>query len=163
MARKKISTILIFLLSTLCVAQVNSNDSLALVDLYDSTSGDLWRVNTNWLTTEGADTWYGVTVSSGRVTEINLRNDSLRGPIPESFGNLTALTSFKAAGNSITGGIPFSIGNLTELIVIALQNNRMVDTLPHTIGNLQKKMNCQTQCWLFIKIFSTFRFLIFQT
>ena len=31
-------------------AQVNVNDSLALVDLYNSTNGPNWMRNTNWLT-----------------------------------------------------------------------------------------------------------------
>ena len=45
---------------------VNISDSLALVALYDSTDGDNWTTNTNWLTGP-VSSWYGVTVSNGRV------------------------------------------------------------------------------------------------
>ena len=46
-------------------------DSLALVELYNSTNGPGWTNNDNWLT-GSIDTWYGITVSGDRVTEINL-------------------------------------------------------------------------------------------
>ncbi|MCH8838691.1 MAG: hypothetical protein IIA60_13000 [Candidatus Marinimicrobia bacterium] len=51
-------------------AQVLESDSLALVALYDSTDGANWT-NT-WDLNTPVDTWYGVTVSGGRVTELCL-------------------------------------------------------------------------------------------
>jgi len=40
-------------------AQVNVQDSLALVDLYNSTNGPNWSNHTNWLTKAPVSTWYG--------------------------------------------------------------------------------------------------------
>ncbi|MBX2922196.1 MAG: hypothetical protein KF746_08395 [Chitinophagaceae bacterium] len=41
-------------------AQVNVQDSLALVDLYNSTDGPDWVQNANWLAGP-VSTWHGVT------------------------------------------------------------------------------------------------------
>ena len=41
-------------------AQVNVQDSLALVDLYNSTDGSHWKQNKNWLTSNPVKTWYGI-------------------------------------------------------------------------------------------------------
>ncbi len=51
-------------------AQVNVQDSLALVDLYNSTNGPNWNNHTNWLTKNPVSTWYGVTIKNKRVTQI---------------------------------------------------------------------------------------------
>ena len=58
-------------------AQVNVQDSFALVDLYNSTQGTRWKHLSNWLTGP-VKTWYGVVVSSGRVTKINLSDNKLK-------------------------------------------------------------------------------------
>ena len=50
---------------------VNVQDSLALVALYNSTKGDYWKHNTNWLTGPVIK-WYGISISDGRVTYIGL-------------------------------------------------------------------------------------------
>src|SRR5439155_2715774 len=69
---------------------VNVQDSLALVDLYNSTDGPNWRYQDNWLTGT-VKTWYGITVTGTRVTEITLNSIGLNGSIPSSLGNLTSL------------------------------------------------------------------------
>src|SRR5438270_10833322 len=66
-------TILLLALA-LCVntnsvkAQVNVQDSLALVDLYKSTNGTDWYHRKNWLTINPVSTWWGIIVTNGRVT-----------------------------------------------------------------------------------------------
>ncbi|MFC1547220.1 FG-GAP-like repeat-containing protein, partial [Candidatus Neomarinimicrobiota bacterium] len=67
-------------------------DSLALVALYNSTDGANWTDNSGWLSADTALTdWYGVSVSGGRVTYLNLYQNNLVGPLPPEIGNLTAL------------------------------------------------------------------------
>jgi hypothetical protein len=101
------------------IAQSSSNqDSLALVAFYNSTNGDTWTNNTNWLTNEPISTWYGITVSDGRVTEINLGNypgNNLSGTIPQDIGDLTNLIKLNLSYNQLSGTIPLEIGNLTNL------------------------------------------------
>ena len=50
-----------------------SGDRDALVSLYNATDGPNWANNTNWLTDEPLESWYGVeTDDGGRVTEVRL-------------------------------------------------------------------------------------------
>lgn len=119
-------------------AQVNTNDSLALIDLYNNTDGPNWKKNDNWLTAARVAAWYGITVSNNRVTEIKLNGNSLQGILPASFGNLTALTSLKLYSNKLTGSLPKEIGNLLNLSLFDLANNELIGGIPKEIGNLLK-------------------------
>ena len=112
-----------------------NTDSLALVDFYNSTNGPNWNTN-NWLTSAPVSTWSGVTVSNNRVTEILIGNIGVFGPIPSSFGNLTALKRF-SANYGITGQLPSSIGNLVSLESLALfWCDSLTGPIPSSLGNL---------------------------
>lgn len=63
-------------------AQVSTRDSLALVDLYNSTSGPNWKSHTNWLTAKPVSTWYGIIVSKNRVVSILLSYNTCRELFP---------------------------------------------------------------------------------
>ena len=105
-----------------------SQDSLALVALYNSTDGANWTNNTNWLT-GNLDTWFGVTVTTGRVTQLQLYGNNLIGTIPVEIGNLTNLTGLSLVNNQLSGSIPHEIGNLTNLSDFRLEGNNF-DSLP---------------------------------
>ena len=118
-------------------AQTLEQDSLALVALYDSTGGEYWTNNTNWLTGPVAS-WSGITISEGRVTKIYLSNNNLAGTIPLEIGGLNQLTDCILNGNQLSGPLPPEIGNLTELEYLYLQYNDLTGTIPPEIGNLTK-------------------------
>lgn len=119
-------------------AQINKKDSLALVDLYNSTNGPSWTGNTNWLTSKSVSTWYGISVVNNRVYSISLPTNNLRGKLPASIGNLTALHDMSMQLNHLKGELPSEIGNLTNVISISLDYNNLSGSLPSTIGNLSK-------------------------
>ena len=117
-------------------AQVSTTDSLALVDLYNSTNGPGWGNHTNWLTTQPVSSWFGITVTGNRVTTVFLYNNNMIGTLPSSIGNLTALTTLKLYSNQLNGAIPASIGNLADLFVLYLNNNQLSGPIPSSIGDL---------------------------
>jgi Leucine-rich repeat (LRR) protein len=120
------------------LAQVVSQDSLALVDLYNSTNGANWTNKTNWLTTSPVSAWHGVQVGNGRVTGLTLTANKLNGTIPSSLGNLTALVFLELDQNNLTGNIPSSLGNLTSLFEFYLDENNLSGTIPSSLGNLSQ-------------------------
>lgn len=126
-------------------AQVNKQDSLALVDLYNSTDGANWWPYDeyyNWDLSRSVINWKGVEVNGERVTKINLprtmfsnSDAKLKGSIPSSIGNLTELTYLCLYGDLSGGGIPSSIGNLLKLDTLKL-SRAITGEIPESIGNL---------------------------
>ncbi|HRO47719.1 T9SS type A sorting domain-containing protein [Agriterribacter sp.] len=115
-------------------SQVNTGDSLALVDFYNSTNGIGWKKNTNWLKSRVSE-WFGVSVTGTRVTQLSLINNQLDGMLPPSLGNLTAITGIFLSNNNIGGNIPVSLGNIPNLYYLYLSNNRIEGNIPNELGN----------------------------
>jgi Leucine-rich repeat (LRR) protein len=126
----------LFFGSVKAVGQVNAQDSLALIDLYDSTNGAAWIRNTNWLTTEPLSNWYGITISGDRIFQVDLQDNNLSGAIPSSLGNLTGLQNLNLFDNRLTGKIPSSFSDLTNLQTLFLGRNQLSDSIPSFFGNL---------------------------
>jgi len=137
-----IGIILLYLPFLTLHGQVQEQDSLALVALYDSTDGTNWNNNTNWLTGP-VSTWYGITVSGDRVTKIDMENNQMQGNIPSEIGNLTALTHIYFINNYLSGAIPPDLENLTQLQYLHLNENNLTDTIPPELGNLNQLMGLQ--------------------
>ncbi|HWK06806.1 MAG TPA: IPT/TIG domain-containing protein [Puia sp.] len=121
--------------------QANSKDSLALVQLYDSTQGGNWTNNTNWKTSKPIDTWFGIEIeinASGLhyVTEIILTKNNLSGTIPSSMGNFSRLDSLSLDSNYLVGSIPSSLGNLRILNSLNLSVNQLSGSIPATLNKI---------------------------
>lgn len=116
-------------------------DSLALVALYNSTDGQNWTNNTNWLTIAPLSSWYGATMADGRVSILDLHQNGLSGTLPLEIGDLTGLGSLQLNSNNLTDAIPPEIGNLTNLWFLNLSFNQLNDTLPSEIGNMVSLQN----------------------
>ena len=117
-------------------AQINKTDSLALVDLYNSTNGNNWKNHTNWLTASPVSSWYGIIVSGKKLKEILLEQNQMTGSLPASIGNFKDLTDLSFRSNRIGGSLPDSIGKLNNLKNLDLYFNNFSGTIPSTIGNL---------------------------
>lgn len=124
-----------------CGPEGRCGDSLALVELYNSTDGANWTNKTNWLTSSPIDTWYGITVSGERVTRINLGQNGLNGTIPVDMGSMSSLTSLKLHNNSLSGPIPSELGYLSNLTELILSTNALSDTIPSSLGDLTLLQN----------------------
>ena len=111
----------------------------ALVDLYNSTNGAAWTNRANWLTgstSADLDTWHGITVTNGDVSQIDIRTNNLVGPIPASLGNLAGLAVLRLSSNSLSGAIPSELGNLANLGDFTLWNNKLTGAIPASFGRL---------------------------
>ena len=116
---------------------VNS-DREALIALYQSTRGQRWTNNQNWLSSRPLSDWYGIeTNAAGRVTKINLKENDLRGPMPINIGRLEFLTYLGLSNNAIRGSIPSAIGALRRLDELDLSRNNLSGSIPTSIGNLR--------------------------
>ncbi len=135
--RKISASIIAFFLFTTIKAQVNQQDSLALVDFYKSTNGSNWTNHINWLTASPVSDWHGITVdSNNRVTEIRLYVNNLSGKLLPSIGNLTELKYFSIHIGAVSDTVPATVGNLTKLSVFDIGENNFTGTIPNSIGNL---------------------------
>ncbi|OQY27790.1 MAG: hypothetical protein B6244_09360 [Candidatus Cloacimonetes bacterium 4572_55] len=118
--------------------RANEADSLALIALYNATNGDNWTDNTNWLSNQPINTWEGVTVGGGRVTELRLDRNGLSGTIPSEIGDLTGLERLDFSSNDLGGSIPTEIGNLTQLRRLYLDDCNFTGGIPTWIDNLME-------------------------
>jgi Concanavalin A-like lectin/glucanases superfamily/HYR domain/Domain of unknown function DUF11/Leucine rich repeat/Secretion system C-terminal sorting domain len=111
------------------------NDSLALVDLYNSTNGANWT--TKWDLNTPISTWYGLDFTfNGCLRQINIPNNNLVGTIPASIGNMVELDYLNLSKNKLTGVIPTTIGKLSKLTRLFLNYNQLSGSIPSEIGNL---------------------------
>jgi len=142
--KTKLYTLFFICIATISMAQVNEQDSLALVALYDSTDGPNWTCGCNegWLT-EPVGTWNGISILEGRVVEINLCGGvmscgpcGLNGTIPPVIGDLDFLETLYLNNNiELTGNIPTTLATLTNLKFLDLANCSLLGTFPN-IANL---------------------------
>ena len=127
-----------------------TTDRDALEALYHATNGADWTNDTNWLRDNDLSTWYGVTVSNGRVTHLVLLDNNLTGTIPVELGKLSNLTVLdlsrsefdgfigKIHTNQLSGTIPAELGNLSNLKSLHLSWNQLSGPIPSELGNLSK-------------------------
>ncbi|MEP6466043.1 MAG: T9SS type A sorting domain-containing protein [Parafilimonas sp.] len=119
-------------------AQVNVQDSIALVAIYNSMGGAHWRSSINWLTTAPVQQWEGITVQNNRVVTVQLGSYNLNGILPAEIGYLTHVEKFDLRENhNISGTIPPEIGNMKNLKELFIYNSKLTGSIPHEIGKLK--------------------------
>ena len=109
-----------------------------LTAFYRATGGPNWEDDTNWLTNESLDSWYGVATADGRVTRLNLGGNRLTGEIPPELGNLTQLTElWLGDDNHLTGDLPTELSRLTKLQVLDLGYSEISGAIPSWLGDMR--------------------------
>ncbi len=116
------------------------DDWTALKALYESTDGDNWKNNDGWEAVQSfypsrncdLNDLYGIeTNSKGRVIEVALVNNNLRGNLTDELGLLYYLDILRLADNHLSGSIPNSLANLNHLRVLILVLNNLTGTIPN--------------------------------
>ena len=112
-------------------------DRNILIALYNATGGANWTNNANWLSDRPLGEWHGVTTDDeGRVTELRLESNNLKGKIPLLLGTLSNLTTLGLGENNLSGTIPPELGSLTNLTVLSLWGNELSGEIPPELGSL---------------------------
>ncbi len=75
------------------------------------------------------------------ITQFALVEGKLKGSIPSSLGQLTALEVLLVQDNELSSNIPKELGQLTSLFLLNLGNNLLTSSIPSTFGNLIKLTN----------------------
>ncbi|KAM7503322.1 hypothetical protein LguiB_002226 [Lonicera macranthoides] len=73
--------------------------------------------------------------SSTPIATLLLDGNELKGPIPNTFGNMTSLTHLGLSGNQLEGVIPKSFGNLCNLQTLEMRRNNFSGNLPDFLEN----------------------------
>ena len=115
-----------------------SQDSLRLVNLYNSTGGQDWVNNTNWLSTLPISDWYGITVKDSSVIAIELSRNHISGQLPNDIGQFANLEILNLSDNDISGELPDSLQYLISIKNLNLSHNQFNGDLNNTFGNLNR-------------------------
>ncbi len=108
-----------------------------LMKLYEAMGGENWTVSDNWGTDAPLDSWFGIAVdSAGRVTQIAMRDNNLRGEIPPEIQYFPYLRRLRLDYNQLEGEVPAVIGKLTELRRMDIDGNNFTGPIPPEFGNL---------------------------
>ena len=89
-----------------------------------------------WGTTAHRDiaTWPGVEVERGRVAEVNLAADGLRGTVPAVLGDLDELEVLNLSRNLLRGTIPAKLSELESVKTLNLSRNLLSGPVPASFG-----------------------------
>ena len=118
------------------ISQIPLAECQALAALYNGTGGPQWYDHTGWMATLTPCSWYGVTCQAGRVTQLNLEDNNLSGPLPGQLGNLTQAREISLPLNRLSGSIPTSLSALTLLTMLNLSDNQLTGPIPAQVGGL---------------------------
>ncbi len=116
---------------------VSISDSLELISFYDTTC---IGCPLYWNRNAPVSTWEGISLSNGRVSEINLSQKELNGTIPDI--DLSELIQLDLRDNYLTGTLPdfsglpnlsvFSVGGIQNIFVF--NNNMLSGEIPNFTG-----------------------------
>ncbi len=129
----------------------DSWDGWTLEALHHSTDGEYWNTDTNWLSDEPLDSWFGVTADDdGRVMELSLPDNGLANGLHRVVC-LRNLRRLDLSANQLEGSLGPRIGDLLDLEHLDLSDNASLGyrgwsllygflhaPIPAALGNLSK-------------------------
>ncbi|MYA63524.1 MAG: hypothetical protein F4Y21_02500, partial [Gemmatimonadetes bacterium] len=113
------------------------SDREVLKAVYDATGGTQWWRRDGWLTDAPLKDWHGVkTDDDGRVVELALYGNNLRGRAPAELGQLDRLRLLDLSYNWLHGPIPLDLTDIETLEEIYLEVNLLDGPIPSELGAL---------------------------
>jgi hypothetical protein len=113
-----------------------SIDQQVLVEFYNATNGANWNSKVASPSISACD-WAGITCDDEfRVIEIIMRDEHIKGSLPDSLGTLDKLRVIRILDSYLHGTIPASFGNLTNLVELNLRNGQFSGSVPVEIFSL---------------------------
>ena len=112
-------------------------DSLALVAIYNAADGANWKAERRWDLSKTIDTFDGVKLTNGRVTQVAITAAGVISSdwtLPAEVGNLSELAILKFNQCKLTGNIPEEVYGLAKLTDLYLQNNNLTGSLSEKLG-----------------------------
>lgn len=140
--------LVVFLLLVSAIAQLPSQDILALLEFkkgikHDPTGFVVSSWNEESIDFDGCpSSWNGIVCNSGSVAGVVLDNLGLSADVDLTvFSNLTKLAKLSLSNNSITGKMPDNIAEFQSLEFLDISNNLFSSSLPEGIGKLTSLQN----------------------
>ena len=117
---------------------VSDDDYAVLKAFFNATNGNgwekQWHVGSKAIT---STSWPGVTFNTeGKVTEIRLPNNNVRGTLGAEAFTLSELITLNLSGNLLSGDLSKAFGGCTKLSTINVSNNRFEEietVIPSTV------------------------------
>ncbi|KAK1302754.1 Leucine-rich repeat receptor-like serine/threonine-protein kinase BAM3 [Acorus calamus] len=72
-----------------------------------------------------------------KLSQLNLSNNRLSGPIPVSIGNFSGIQNLLLGGNRFTGAVPPELGRLKRVLKIDLSRNNFTGSIPPELGGCE--------------------------
>ncbi|MEM7372094.1 MAG: S8 family serine peptidase [Bacteroidota bacterium] len=119
---------------------VSPQDSLALINLYNSTNGPNWTDQGKWLS-DTLENWKFITIENGRIAGLNIPNNNLQGTIDSSINSLTALVEMDLSRNKIE--VLPQLNGLDSLQILDISKN-LLSSLPD-FSQLNSLVNLKCQ------------------
>lgn len=129
----------------------HEQDSLALIDLYASTSPDEWVER--WQVQYPMEYWKGVKLNSeGRVISLDLKANGLKGKFPKSVGKLFFLKKLDLSMNHFSDEIPNDICNLINLHYLKFDYMNGLNIDPQTIEDMVSLSQLDTLSFIDVNV-----------
>mmetsp|Transcript_3764 Transcript_3764/g.5459 ORF Transcript_3764/g.5459 Transcript_3764/m.5459 type:complete len:288 (-) Transcript_3764:1461-2324(-) len=129
--------------SDFAVTQQVALERSVLSLLYETAGGQSWRRQQNWNNkTLSVCEWQGIKCNAnGLVSEINLKNNGLIGPLVSDVGLMKELHTIEFSKNNLSGTIPSELGTLNNLERLVLFDNDFTGTIPEKSFDDMKKLS----------------------
>lgn len=125
---------------------IEKSEYEVLQAIYDSLDGKNWNNKWNLSDTLSMSVkLYGVEVSEGHITEINLSGNNLKGVLPSQIFQLPMLKSLNLSDNDISGDVnvvtPINDTTICALATVDFTNNALTGNIGEFISQLPNLVN----------------------